>query len=73
MNVTCIACSRDVNLDHVVFENYEGPVKCFSCGAMMEVRTVGGVLDCVAPEGGPPPAKGDALIFPEKSGASPVF
>jgi len=68
MNVTCIACSSDVNLDHVVFENYEGPVKCFSCGAMMEVRTVGGVLNSVAPQGGSPVITGGAIPFPEKSG-----
>ena len=37
MKMTCIVCGREVNLDHVIFENYQGPVKCFSCGAMMEV------------------------------------
>ena len=68
MNMTCIVCGREVNLDHVVFENYEGPVKCFSCGAMMEIRTVGGVLDSVAPQGGSPVITGSAILAPEKSG-----
>lgn len=61
MNMTCIACSRDVNLDHMVFENYDGPVKCFSCGTMMEIRTEGGVLNSVAPQG-------CAVLFPENPG-----
>jgi ribosomal protein S27E len=68
MNMICIACNRDVNLDHVIFENYDGPVKCFSCGAMMAIRTVGGVLDSVAPQGGSPVITGGAVLFPGKSG-----
>jgi ribosomal protein S27E len=68
MNVTCIACNRDVNLDHVVFKDYRGPVKCFSCGTMMEIRTVGGILDSVSPQGGVPLLQGGAILFPEKSG-----
>jgi hypothetical protein len=45
MRMVCMGCGRDVNLDHVIFENYEGPVKCFCCGTMMQVKTVRGVLD----------------------------
>jgi predicted nucleic acid-binding Zn ribbon protein len=45
--IKCIACGQEVNLDHVVFQNYEGPVKCFSCGAMMEVKTTRGTVDHV--------------------------
>jgi ribosomal protein S27E len=51
MKMPCIGCSREVNLDHVIFQNYEGPVKCFSCGAMMEVRTTEGMVHSVAPLG----------------------
>ena len=47
MMVSCINCSREVNLDHVIFDNYEGPVKCFSCGTMMEIRTAKGTVDNV--------------------------
>jgi len=72
MNMICISCNRDVNLDHVIFENYHGPVKCFSCGAMMEIRTVGGVLDSAAPQGGAPVLQGGAMLFPEKSGLFPA-
>jgi ribosomal protein S27E len=49
MKIKCISCGRDVNLDHRVFEDYEGPVKCFSCSTMMEMRTVGGFVDSISP------------------------
>jgi len=44
MKIICISCEREVNLDHKVFEDYQGPVKCFSCGAMLEIQTSRGVL-----------------------------
>ena len=44
MKIICISCEREVNLDHKVFEDYEGPVKCFSYGAMLEIQTSNGVL-----------------------------
>jgi ribosomal protein S27E len=47
MKINCISCEKEVNLDHEVFENYEGPVKCFSCGAMLEIQTSRGVLGSI--------------------------
>ena len=49
MKIKCISCGRDVNLDHRVFENYEGPVKCFSCSTMMEIRAIRGLVDSISP------------------------
>jgi len=40
MKVSCISCGHELNLGHWVFEDYEGPVKCFSCSKMMEVKAV---------------------------------
>jgi hypothetical protein len=37
MEIKCVNCGRPVNLDHAVFENYVGTVKCFSCSSMMDV------------------------------------
>jgi ribosomal protein S27E len=54
MRMVCMGCGREVNLDHVIFDNYEGPVKCFSCGIMMEVKTVRGVLDSIVLQGATP-------------------
>jgi hypothetical protein len=44
VEIKCLTCKRGINLDHVVFDNYLGPVKCFSCNSMMEVQTKEGVL-----------------------------
>ena len=44
MRVKCISCGNELNLDHGIFEDYSGPVKCFSCSAMMEVKSTGGEI-----------------------------
>jgi hypothetical protein len=44
MKVDCITCGYEINLDHKIFDDYSGPIKCFSCGAMMEVKTEQGVM-----------------------------
>jgi ribosomal protein S27E len=44
MRVKCISCGNELNLDHWIFEDYSGPVKCFSCSAMMEVKSTGGEI-----------------------------
>jgi hypothetical protein len=43
MKVRCISCEHELNFYHRVFDDYEGPVKCFSCSRMMEVKTVQGI------------------------------
>jgi ribosomal protein S27E len=49
MRVKCISCGNELNLDHWVFEDYSGPVICFSCSAMMEVKTNGGEVYSINP------------------------
>jgi ribosomal protein S27E len=49
MRVTCISCGNELNLDHWIFEDYEGPVKCFSCATMMEVKSTGGEVYSINP------------------------
>jgi hypothetical protein len=39
MKIKCLCCEREINLDHEIFENYAGPVKCFGCSAMLELNT----------------------------------
>lgn len=53
MRVECISCGHELNLDHWVFNEYCGPVKCFSCSAMMEVKTTGGEVCSISPSAGP--------------------
>ena len=47
MKVDCILCGHEVSLNHHVFYDYEGSVKCFCCGAMMDITTSEGVLHSV--------------------------
>jgi len=38
MEIKCVNCGHRLNLDHAVFDNYAGTVKCFSCSSIMEVK-----------------------------------
>ena len=38
MEIQCVSCGRGVNLDHALFENYVGTVKCVFCSPLMEVK-----------------------------------
>ena len=49
MKVDCITCGNEVNLEHAGFEDYAGPVKCFCCGAMMEIKIAEGFVYSVNP------------------------
>jgi hypothetical protein len=49
MKVNCTSCGCDVNLDHTVFKDYVGPVKCFCCGAMIEVKIASGFVYSINP------------------------
>lgn len=44
MRIDCISCGYEINLDHRVFDDYTGPVKCYCCSAMMEIKTAQGLL-----------------------------
>ena len=43
MILECVCCGHELNLDHWVFDDYDGPVKCFSCSRMIEVKTAKGI------------------------------
>jgi hypothetical protein len=47
MKINCISCGREINLDHGVFKDYGGSVKCFFCSSMMEVKTTEAVIEAV--------------------------
>lgn len=51
MKVNCISCGNDITLDHMIFHDYDGSIKCFCCGAMMEVKVTGGFLYSINPLG----------------------
>jgi hypothetical protein len=43
MKVNCLSCGYSVNLDDA-YGDYEGPVKCFVCGVILQVRTEQGYI-----------------------------
>ncbi len=46
MKINCLSCGHKVDLDDA-YEDYEGQVKCFACGAILEIRTEEGHLRAV--------------------------
>lgn len=48
MKIKCLCCDREINLDHEIFEDYAGPVKCFGCSAMLELKSEGGAVRSLA-------------------------
>ena len=47
MKINCLSCGHNVDLDDYAYENYEGQVKCFGCGAVLEIKTQDGSLKAV--------------------------
>ena len=46
MRINCLACGHKVDLDDA-YDDYEGPVKCFACRAILEIRTEQGSIKAV--------------------------
>ncbi|MBW2184189.1 MAG: hypothetical protein JRF49_10045 [Deltaproteobacteria bacterium] len=47
MRINCVSCGHEINLNHDLFNDYEGPVKCFICSTMMEVTTTQGAINSI--------------------------
>ncbi len=56
MRIDCMNCNKGMNLDHPVFEEYQGPVKCFHCGMIMDVDITEGRLQTSSSQGSELPA-----------------
>jgi DNA-directed RNA polymerase subunit RPC12/RpoP len=39
MKINCLSCGHNVDLDDAYLENYEGTIKCYACGATLEIKT----------------------------------
>ncbi len=46
MRINCLACGYKVDLDDA-YDDYEGPVKCFACRAILQIRTEQGSIKAV--------------------------
>jgi len=47
MRIYCVSCGHEINLNHDLFDDYEGPVKCFVCSTMMEIIAKEGVINSI--------------------------
>jgi len=46
MKINCLSCGHKIDLDDA-YDDYEGTVKCFTCGALLEISTEEGKLKSV--------------------------
>jgi DNA-directed RNA polymerase subunit N (RpoN/RPB10) len=47
MKINCLSCGHNVDLDNA-YDDYEGAVKCFACGAVLNIKTQEGHLKSVS-------------------------
>jgi len=47
IKVNCLCCGHNVDLDEGTYADYQGQIKCFACGAILEVKTEEGTLNSV--------------------------
>jgi hypothetical protein len=48
MKINCLGCGFKVDLAGA-YDNYVGQIKCFACGAIMEIATQEGDIRAVSP------------------------
>ena len=46
MKINCLSCGFKVDLDDA-YDDYEGQVKCFACGGILEIETEEGNVKTV--------------------------
>lgn len=46
MKINCLSCGHKIELDDV-YDDYQGLVKCVTCGAMLDLKTEEGRLKSV--------------------------
>lgn len=49
MRPKCVFCGHYFNLGNRSTDDYSGPVKCFCCGAMNELKMVTGIVYSINP------------------------
>ena len=43
MKINCLSCGHNVTLEDT-YNDYEGPIKCYGCGTLLEVRLSDGCI-----------------------------
>ena len=47
MKVNCLGCGHNLDVDES-YGDYQGQVKCFACGSILEIKTEEGKLQSVS-------------------------
>lgn len=46
MKINCVSCGHKIDLDDI-YDAYEGPIKCFVCSKLLEIKTEEGNLKAI--------------------------
>lgn len=46
MKINCLSCGHSFEIDEA-YSDYEGPVKCYTCSALLEVKLSDGLIKSV--------------------------
>jgi len=47
MKINCLSCGFKIDLDNA-YDDYTGQIKCYTCGSLMQIKTVEGKLAAAA-------------------------
>ncbi len=47
MKINCVSCGHKMDLDQC-YDDFEGQVKCYVCGALLSVKTSEGMVKAVS-------------------------
>ncbi|MDA8408117.1 MAG: hypothetical protein M0T73_14830 [Deltaproteobacteria bacterium] len=46
MKINCVSCGHSIFLDDA-YDDFEGPVKCYVCGGLLQIKTEEGKLKSI--------------------------
>lgn len=46
MKINCLSCGHKIEID-AAYDDYEGEIKCYACGGLLEIRTESGSVKAV--------------------------
>jgi DNA-directed RNA polymerase subunit RPC12/RpoP len=61
MEINCLGCGFKVDLTDA-YDDYVGQIKCFACGATMEIATQAGEIRAVSPVTEEPLASAEVFV-----------
>ena len=47
MKINCLSCGHNIVLEDASYGDYEGAIKCYACGAILDVKLTDGSVKSV--------------------------